>query len=66
MTIKDYRYVYNPEQALFYMQHEFIPEDMKPNGRTKCIYYKFKDCKELQETYELWINRKARKQTVLV
>lgn len=56
--IKEYRYIYNPQQALFYIKQGLVPKNIATNSRTNKQYYMFKDSEVLQNIYRLWINRK--------
>lgn len=49
-------YLYNIQQASFYMENGCKPVDTGINPNTKKIWYKFyKD--ETTEAYNLWMNR---------
>jgi hypothetical protein len=56
--IKDYRYVYNPAQAEFYIKNGLIPIAIGNHKKTKNMFFKFKDSAYLQTLYHEWINRK--------
>lgn len=58
MMIKEYRYIYNPQQALFYMQRGLVPQDIGTNDRTNKQWFKFKDSNTLQNIYKMWMDRK--------
>lgn len=59
MNIKDFRYVYNKQQAEFYMfTYHIIPEKIDDNPTTGKRYYKFKDSELLQRAYKTWMERK--------
>jgi hypothetical protein len=59
MNIKDFRYVYNKQQAEFYMfEYYIVPEKIDDNPRTGKKYYKFKDSILLQSAYRAWMERK--------
>lgn len=56
--IKEYRYIYNPQQALFYIKQGQVPILIGTNDRTHKTWHKFKDSAELQNIYQQWIDRK--------
>lgn len=55
--VKDYRYIYNPLQASFYLQNniELIETGLGDKGD---IFFKFKDSEELQSIFRKWMDRK--------
>lgn len=53
--IKDYRYLYNPKQAEFYIKNGIMPESIDINKKTNKVFFKFKDGKELQKIYHKWM-----------
>ena len=55
--IKEYRYIYNMQQASFYIQNGLEPIGCGI-GDKKEIYIKFKDSEELQYIFNQWIDRK--------
>lgn len=50
-------YIYNPEQARFYISNGVNPIDLGVNKRTKKPYYVF-DYYESAEIWNMWCNRK--------
>ncbi|UZW14340.1 hypothetical protein OSC52_00265 [Clostridium pasteurianum] len=55
--IKEFRYIYNMEQANFYIQNGLVPVEVG-TGAKKDVFLKFKDGEELQMVFKLWMERK--------
>ncbi|MFT8312939.1 MAG: hypothetical protein ABF633_01645 [Clostridium sp.] len=55
--IKDFRYIYNMEQANFYLKNGLVPVGFG-TGVKQDVYIKFKDCERLQEIFKNWMDRK--------
>lgn len=53
--IKDYRYLYNPQQAEFYIKQGLIPDEININRKTNKVYFKFRDSDKLQNIYKKWM-----------
>ena len=55
MIIKEFRYIYNINQANFYLKHniQLIETGVAGTGKT---FYKFKDSRRLQEVYKKWLD----------
>ncbi|MDF2884967.1 MAG: hypothetical protein K0R54_5538 [Clostridiaceae bacterium] len=56
--IKEFRYIYDMNQANFYLQNGQIPVCFGKGGRND-IYIKFKDSEELQKIFKQWMDRKV-------
>ena len=56
--IKDYRYIYNLQQAYFYIREGLTPIDEGKNLKTNKRFYKFKDSENLQQIFRKWCNKK--------
>jgi hypothetical protein len=56
-AVKDYRYIYNMDQANFYLENGQVPVEFGVGAKND-IYVKFKDSKELQNTFHEWVSRK--------
>lgn len=54
---KEYRYIYNRHQALFYINNGCKLIEIEPNDKTRNLYFKFIDNDQLQQTYYEWKNR---------
>lgn len=54
--IKDYRYVYDMNQANFYIQNGHAP--IEAGNCKRGVYLKFKDSSELQKSFCKWMDRK--------
>jgi hypothetical protein len=50
---KEYKYIYNSEQANFYMQHNIMTLGTGINPKTNMVWYKF-STEETQEVYYKW------------
>lgn len=57
--IKEYRYIYNPVQANFYIQNDLRLEEIGISEKQNDIFFKFKDSEELQRCFRKWMDRKV-------
>ncbi|MDF2883757.1 MAG: hypothetical protein K0R54_4321 [Clostridiaceae bacterium] len=55
--IKEFRYIYDMNQANFYLQNGQIPLEFGIGGKND-VFIKFKDSNELQEIFHKWMDRK--------
>lgn len=56
--IKDYRYIYNMEQANFYILFGLTKDIVGSGISNGSAFIKFKDSEKLQEAFDLWMNKK--------
>lgn len=55
--IKDFRYIYDMNQANFYLQQGQVPVECGTSTKNN-VYIKFKDSEELQRIFHKWMDRK--------
>lgn len=55
--IKEFRFVYDMNQANFYLENGQIPVKFGVGGKDD-VFIKFKDSEELQQIFKKWMDRK--------
>lgn len=56
-TVKDFRYIYDMNQANFYLDNGQVPVGFGVGGKND-VYVKFKDSEKLQNVFHKWMDRK--------
>ena len=51
---KEFKYIYNKPQALFFSNNGGLLEDVAENPKSNTLYYKFINNEKLQELYLKW------------
>ena len=54
---KQFKYVYNKEQSIWFLTHGAEYKDVDINPSTNKIYFKFKNNDKIQELYDQWYLR---------
>ena len=53
---KDFVYIYNPEQAYFYIENKVRPRTVGKHDKTGNIYFKFLRS-DTREVFRIWMNK---------
>lgn len=54
---KKYMYIYNLQQALFFIQNKLIPTEISISKKTKKVYFKFIRDEKTEQVFSEWVER---------